>query len=71
MVKVENEEPISFFYYFQKTGKFPDMIYYNNKDIPLYGLIELVACGKLLGDVSVLGNTLSDAGIRKVVIKEY
>ena len=48
--------------YFKETNCLSDTIFVKGKNIPLEGLLELLATARLLGDVDVLGNIGSNTG---------
>jgi len=42
--------------------RLPDHIVVDNTAIPLFGLVEVLACSRLFGDVNVLGNSATNCG---------
>lgn len=48
---------------FLNEGKLPEYIILNGKKLPLFGLMDILAAGRLLGDTDVLGGGGNNAGI--------
>lgn len=61
-VKNSDGNIIPYFEHFQNTGILSDTIIVDGKEIPLEGLLELLAAARLLGDIDVFGNSGGNVG---------
>jgi len=66
MIPSEKGEPLPFMEYIESKKKLPDQIIVDGKIIPLFGLVEVLATSRLLGDIVTSSNFFNFQSIREI-----